>query len=185
MTSLPTTYLVPCLGGALVPSNWRTPRQSLAAFTCDSVTTRSRSNSSRSARDALSRTLRSWKTSTSPNRKGHASVLESRSLSTEAVSIPSALTVVTLHQNRSPVATAPHLHPTPLRDARCGRSIISQLKAQTQVDAPPWPSSRLHCLALGPLRVTTTSHLARVTNAVVVRISLNPHQHACTLAWAT
>ena len=168
MTSLPTTYLVPCLGGALVPSNWRTPRQSLAAFTCDSVTTRSRSNSSRSARDALSRTLRSWKTSTSPNRKGHASVLESRSLSTEAVSIPSALNVNTLHQNRSPVATAPIFTHPPLETRGAGEASSRNSNrrrngcSSAAIVPPLWSA-----LALGPLRVTTTSHLARVTNAVV------------------
>ena len=179
-------YLVPSLGGTQVPSNWRASRQCLAAFTCDSVTTRSCSNSFRSARDALSKTLRSWRTTTSPNRKGQAIVLESRSLSTEAVSIPSALTVITLHQNRSPVATAPTFTQPPLETRGAGEASSRNSKRRRSgrcsvaIVPPLWSA-----LALGPLRVTTTSHLARVTNAVVVRISLNPHQHACTLAWAT
>ena len=41
VVSLPTTYLVPCLGSTAVPSNWRNSRQSLAAFTCDSVENKS------------------------------------------------------------------------------------------------------------------------------------------------
>ena len=44
MTSLPITYLVPCLEGTSFPSYWRDSLQRLAAFTCEPVATKSFSN---------------------------------------------------------------------------------------------------------------------------------------------